>query len=281
MMRDEAKNMARAGEGARAAGEVSGYSGLMPGGRDHLPPALGFLLQEFRRLGGRGADRRARQRAVALDDVGQLQRRGDRLRDLAGDLGRRLRRRDDREPAGRIEAREHLGDRRHVRQFRDARRAGDRQRLDLAVADLRQRVGEIVEHHVDMAAEQVGHRRREALVGDVDEIDLGRELEHLAGQMRRGADPGRGEADLASPFAEATSSFSDDARNFGCATSTSGCEAMIETGAKASGSKPSLAKKCWLITSGPAAWRAACSRRARTAPPPRRRGFAPRRAGAR
>ena len=38
------------------------------------------------------------------------------------------------------------------------------------------RVGQIVEHHVDMATEQVGHCGRESFVGNVDEIDLAASL---------------------------------------------------------------------------------------------------------
>ena len=42
-----------------------------------------------------------------------------------------------------------------------------------------------IEDRLDMAGEQVAHRRREAGIGDVDELDAGRGREPLHLQVRR------------------------------------------------------------------------------------------------
>ena len=53
------------------------------------------------------------------------------------------------------------------------------------------------EHHVDLAAEQVGDGRAGAAVRHVRHLDLGQVGEHLAGQVRRGAVALRGIGELA------------------------------------------------------------------------------------
>ena len=64
----------------------------------------------------------------------------------------------------------------------DALCAGDGQRLHAAIGDMGQDVARRVEDRVDMAGEQVAHRRRKAGIGDVHEADAGRRREplHLA-----------------------------------------------------------------------------------------------------
>ena len=54
-----------------------------------------------------------------------------------------------------------------------------------------------VEHHLHLAAHQVGERRRAAPVGHVGQLGAGHHLEQFARQMHRGADAGRGHVDLA------------------------------------------------------------------------------------
>ena len=76
-------------------------------------------------------------------------------------------------------------------------RRGHRVGLDLAGLDLPGRVGRLVAHQVDLAADQVGHRRGRALVRNGRHLDLDRALEQQAAQVRRRAEAGVGEVDLA------------------------------------------------------------------------------------
>ena len=46
-----------------------------------------------------------------------------------------------------------------------------------------------------MAADHIGQRGGRALIGDVDELDIGEASEQLAGDVADGADPGRGVID--------------------------------------------------------------------------------------
>jgi hypothetical protein len=55
------------------------------------------------------------------------------------------------------------------------------------------------EHHLDLAAHEIGNRRRRALIGNMHDVDTGHRLEQLAGEMRRRADPVRAEVDAAGP----------------------------------------------------------------------------------
>ena len=79
--------------------------------------------------------------------------------------------------------------------------AGDRQRLDAAGLDVRGRRPEAVEHHVDLAGDQVLQRRPGAAVRDVGDEGLGLQLEQLARQMVRGAVAGRPVVQLAGVLA--------------------------------------------------------------------------------
>ena len=62
-------------------------------------------------------------------------------------------------------------------------RACDRDRVDVLALHLRQHRRDVVEHHGDMAGNQIVHRRRRALVGDVHDVDAGHALEQFAGEM--------------------------------------------------------------------------------------------------
>jgi hypothetical protein len=70
-----------------------------------------------------------------------------------------LRRRDDRVPAGRIEPRIDFGNCRNIRQFRDALFVADSDSAESAAFDLRECIREIIEHEIDIAGQQIGHRR--------------------------------------------------------------------------------------------------------------------------
>jgi hypothetical protein len=75
--------------------------------------------------------------------------------------------------------------------------ARDRQRLELARAHLLHRIGQVVEHQLDLPAEQVLHRGRAALVGHVHHVDLGLGFEQLAGKMAGAPVAARAERELA------------------------------------------------------------------------------------
>ena len=75
-------------------------------------------------------------------------------------------------------------------------RRRDRQRPQQSALHRRQRGAERIEHQLDIAGQQIGQRRRCALVGDVDHVDAGHLLEHLAGQMNGAAGAGRSEIEF-------------------------------------------------------------------------------------
>ena len=85
-----------------------------------------------------------------------------------------------------------FGRRRHVGQVRQPLGRGHGIGLDLAAVDLLGGVGGLVAHDVDLAAEQVGHRRAGALVGNGDELGVDRDHEQHAAEMRGRADAGIG-----------------------------------------------------------------------------------------
>ena len=132
------------------------------------------------------------------DHGGILQQRVHVAVHLGHDLERRARGCREARPAGGVEARQGVGDRRdEVERRRGAARRGERQRLDALVGDRAQRRRGAVHHQLDVAAQQVGHRRPAALVGDVHDVELGAHLEEFHGQMLRRARPGRGVGQLA------------------------------------------------------------------------------------
>ena len=118
---------------------------------------------------------------------------GDFLRDVVGQFGRRGDAVPDADAILRIAA---LGHGRDIGQIGDALRRADRERPQQAALDRRQRGAERVEHQLDIARYQIGQRRACALVGDVDHVDAGHLLEHLAGQMNGAAGAGRSEIEF-------------------------------------------------------------------------------------
>ena len=113
---------------------------------------------------------------------------------------RRLRsgRRQQAVPIGRFDAAMaafiHGGD---VGHLRATRLASDSQCAQPAAFNVLEHVGKIVEIHLHLAGEQVGDGRGRAPIGNVNDIRLGQRLEHLADEMRLGAETGRGEVHLA------------------------------------------------------------------------------------
>ena len=111
--------------------------------------------------------------------------------------GRRTGRRVDAEQRVGIEAGQAaFGQRGHLGVQRRAVRAADGQQLELAGLHLLEARARI-EPELQLAAEHVVQRRAGALVGHVDGIDLGRLLEHFAGQVGRAAGPRRAVGQLA------------------------------------------------------------------------------------
>ncbi len=66
-----------------------------------------------------------------------------------------------------------------------ARRAGDSQAPQAAVANVRQQLRQRREHHLDRPAQQVGDRRTAAAIGHVAHVDPGLRLQQLAFDMRQ------------------------------------------------------------------------------------------------
>ena len=168
---------------------------LLDGGArrlDRSRPLRVLLLDEGLELvgaQGEGDERDVQQLGAGLL-VAQLL--DDHRVHLVDDLLRRAARREDAGPGGRLVARHGLGDRRDVgvllhalvrRHRQDPQRPG----LDLGKGDA------AVEHEVQVAAEQRVARRAAAVVGDVQRLAAGLVQQHLAGEVVRGADAGRGE----------------------------------------------------------------------------------------
>ena len=93
-------------------------------------------------------------------------------------------RRHDAVPGDRLETRQRFGDRRHVRQRRQAVGEATASNFSLPACNQRQRDAEIVEHQVDVASDQALQRRRRAAIGNVAQLDLCHQLKQFGGQMR-------------------------------------------------------------------------------------------------
>ena len=120
---------------------------------------------------------------------------------------RRLRRRHDAVPGDRFETRQRFRDGRHVRQRRQTLGRSNREQLELAGFDQRQRDAEIVEHQIDVAGEQALQRRRRAAIGNVTQLHLGHQLKQLGGKMRGRAVALRGGRDLVGIFLQVFDQF--------------------------------------------------------------------------
>ena len=157
-----------AGSPARALGRQSAYcpAALITGPHLLISASTNFLCSAG--FDARVGDDHGAQRLLALDEVGVLQRRLQRGVDLVEHrLRRALRRVQAR--ARSITLKPFRPDSSSVGSLASAgvvRRLGvvTAIGLDLAALDLRGGVGGLVAHDVDLAADQVGHRRRGALV---------------------------------------------------------------------------------------------------------------------
>ena len=89
-----------------------------------------------------------------------------------------------------------LVERRNVRKRRHALLRSHRIRLHLAALDLGGGIGGLVAHEIHLAAEQIVHRRRGALVGNGQELGLDGAHEQQSAQMRGRSDPCVRQSDL-------------------------------------------------------------------------------------
>jgi hypothetical protein len=105
--------------------------------------------------------------------------------DLGDDVGRRCLRRPQRVPIGHVQAlRARLVDGRNVGREMPALRGHDRVGPDGAGANLRDRIGGLIEHDVDATRHQILHRRRAAAIGHKAEAGAGDFLKIHAGDLR-------------------------------------------------------------------------------------------------
>ena len=105
----------------------------------------------------------------------------------------------------------------HGRQILQCRRCqalarGDGISLDFLRLDLAARIGGLVAHQVDLAADQVGHGRSGALVGNRCHIHLERAHDQQAAQMRGRAQARVGQVDLALVGVEPGTQFGEIVR---------------------------------------------------------------------
>ena len=76
-----------------------------------------------------------------------------------------------------------LSDRRQIRKERMPLHAGHAVSAEFPGADLFGSCHQADEHEIDLAAQQVGQRRRGPFVRDVEQVDAGHLLEFLSGEM--------------------------------------------------------------------------------------------------
>ena len=104
--------------------------------------------------------------------------------ELRDDRCRRIRRSHDRDPGHAAKARiAELGDGRDIGCSAQAFGAADCERAQLALLDEWKNGDRRFEHHVHLATDQIGQRRRTALVRNVRHVDAGGATEHFHHQM--------------------------------------------------------------------------------------------------
>ena len=109
-------------------------------------------------------------------------------------LDRRFCRRKQTEPTGINLHPRHarFGECRHLRQRRETRATGHRQRAQFGRTDVWHRQRGIGEHRLDFTAKERGDRRPAAFVGHMRHAGFGTRIEQRAGQMHGVTDTGRG-----------------------------------------------------------------------------------------
>ena len=120
-----------------------------------------------------------------FDDLRVLHCGSELLMDLLGNGRRQLRRRHHANPGRELGGRNAgFGHRRHVGQQGRALGAGDGERTNLAGLHMGGHRGEVADHHLDLAANQVHLRCRNALVGHVGDLDARARAEKLRRHMQ-------------------------------------------------------------------------------------------------
>src|SRR5713101_925206 len=132
---------------------------------------------------------RYRDRALGVEALAHFRRLHDAPDvgvQLHHDLSRRSRRGDDTVPLHRVEPLDsRFGDGRSLRQRVDALQAGHAQRAKLSGPDMGDHRRDAGNRHRDLAGDQVGDRRTGALVGHVNDVGPGLQLEILHGDVGR------------------------------------------------------------------------------------------------
>ncbi len=172
--------------------------------------AKGFQVALHARRGfsrrGHARDHCQVQQALLHFRLGELARQG--LLDLVDDLVRRALGRGQAEPGDRGEPRQaSFGRGGHVGQGRHAFRVGDEQGPHLAGLDEGRLHAGVVEHRVDVAAQQIVHGRTAALVGHDVDLHAGGAGEHELGQMLLRAQASVAEGDLVGILAAVVDEF--------------------------------------------------------------------------
>ncbi len=165
---------------------------------DDLLPLVEFGAHELGallRAGPARLDADLGQRGL---EVGSLERLLERGVEARRHRRRQAGGRKHREPQIDLEPRQpRFGHGRHIGIDRAALQSGGRKGPHAIVRRERQRARDARERHLHLAAHHVGVGGADALIGHVHRVDPGAQLEHLAGKVRRGADAGRREVELA------------------------------------------------------------------------------------
>src|SRR5204863_1782181 len=99
-------------------------------------------------------------------------------------------------PRAGLETGHELRDWRDVREGLQAGRGVHRERAQPAGSDVRDRRGQVVEHDMDLSADEVGQCRRRAPIRHMQHVDARHHLEQLAGYMSHRSAARRSEVDL-------------------------------------------------------------------------------------
>ena len=174
------------------------------------------------RLGAGGRQHLDVDRAKLLLDVGRLQRRAGLALDQLGDGVGHASRRGQHEIGAVLDLRiAGLGDRRHVRQKRRARRRcrGDRERAHPAVAHVLEQAARADEARLDLAADQIGHQQRVAAIRHRLRLEARHTCGRIPSSDGRGCRGRRARRRSARRSRAATNSLTECTGSDGCTTS--------------------------------------------------------------
>src|SRR5260221_9999341 len=165
---------------------------------DNLRPLRRLAARELAKLLRRARIGLCTERLEALAHRDARQRGANLGIESGHDLLRHAGGPDDSAPRHHLEAgHAGFGDGRDVRVSRRALAGGDAQRPHAPRLGLRTGHRRIDDHELDASADEVGDGRRRRLVGHMQHVGAGHELEKLSSQVRGGAVAIRGEGELA------------------------------------------------------------------------------------